>query len=888
MLRRLLRVVRARSLEHDMEDEMRFHVEMEAADLAARGTAPDEALRLAHVRFGGVARHKEAGLEVRGGRWLADAAHDLRYAARGLRRNPGFALVSVLTAALGIGATTAMFSVVDAVLLKPLPYPDSDRLVAVWSMNPELDDEPFSSSPPDFHELATERRTMQSLSAYTATVFNVAAGGEPERVRGARVSASLFTTLGVSPKLGRGFLPQEGEFGSHRVAVISDELWARAFARDPSIVGRVVSLDREPFTIVGVTPPGFGFPDRHADLWTPIAFEPGNVLNTRGNYYLEIVGRLAPGASIAQAHEALHRLATRVAAEHPEGSMKTARIVPLREQMVGVVRPVLLILLGAIGLVLLIACVNVASLLLARGAARQRELAVRMGLGASRTRLVRQLLAESFLIGVLGAAAGVTLAVAGVALVTGHGPADLPRLDEVGVDGRALAFTTMLAVLTAMAFGLAPAIQASRGAAAETLRVGGRTSTGATGRRSRELLVAVQMAFALVLLIGAGLLIRSFAEVARVNPGFSVERLLTMSMALPRTQYPDMAVQHAFFERVLNQVRNLPGVRSAAVTSALSLGGGYWGKRVSFGDRAVETNLDAVPAVGYRVVTRDYFATMGIAMRAGRDFGPADRAGTEGVAIVNETAARKFWPRGTPLGTTIWMGPPEQLVAARHPTGFRFPRLRVVGVVADERFMGLDQAPGAEFYQLSDQVTERPSVMYLVVRTAGDPLALAAAVRREVRALDPYQPVAELATMSQLVRGALSQRRFTMSLLGAFAALALGLAAIGLYGVVAYSVTQRRREIGLRLALGASHRRIRALVVRQGLRPALVGTAIGVLAAILLTRLMRNMLFGIGPGDPITVLAVASMLTAVAAIASLVPAQRVMRVHPAESLRSDG
>jgi predicted permease len=472
-------------------------------------------------------------------------------------------------------------------------------------------------------------------------------------------------------------------------------------------------------------------------------------------------------------------------------------------------------------------------------------------------------------------------------MVTGAGPADLPRLDEVVVDARTLAFTTLLSIATAIAFGLAPALQASRAGATSALRDGGRSSGSGAHRRARELLVAVQMALAVVLLVGAGLLIRSFAEVARVDPGFRVESVLTMNLPLPRTQYPDGTRMWAFLDRVLERVRALPGVRSAAMTTALSLGGGYWGKRISFADRAPATSLDDVQHVGYRVVTRGYFETMGVAVRGGRVFDENDRAGAPGVAVVNETAAKKFWPGRSPIGTTIWMGPPEALITGRLPSSFRFPRLRVVGIVADERFMALDQPPAPEVYQVSEQVTERGSEKYLVLRTDGDPLALAAAVRREVRALDPYQPVAEVATMSQLVRGALAQRRFGTTLLVAFAAVALALAAVGLYGVVAYSVAQRRQELGIRIALGASARRILKLVVGQGLRPALAGAAVGLVGAALLTRLMSSMLFGIRPGDPLTMAVVAGVLGAVALLASLVPARRALRVHPVEALRSD-
>lgn len=891
MLRRLLRLFRTRALEREMDDEMRFHVDMEAADLIARGTAPDDARRLAHLRFGGVSQQKEAALEARSARWLAEAGQDLRYAARLLRRDRAFACVTVLTAALGIGATTAVFSAVDGVLLRPLPFSNPQQLVTIWSANPRQGDDPFTSSPPDFRELASaDTRVVRSLAAFYPTSFTLAVrDDEPARITGARVSSILFTTLGVSPYLGRVLLPAEEQHGSHRVLVISHGLWTRVFGSDSSVIGSMVTIDREPFTVVGVMRPEFRFPERQTDAWVPLAFEPGASLNTRGNYFLQIVGRLMPGATASEAQDALQLVAARVAAEHPEGSMTAVRVIPLQEQFVGAtVRSALLAFLGAIVLVLLVACVNVASLLLARAAARRRELAVRTGLGASRSRLLRQLLTESLVIGLLGGLVGVVLAWGGVALLRNAGPADLPRVDEIALDIRALAFTALLSVATAVLFGIAPALQASRAKVSDALRAGQRAVGGDARRRMREMLVAVQMALAVVLLVGAGLLIRSFAAATRVDPGFRVSSVVTMNVPLARTEYDNGVRMWAFMDRVLERVRGLPGVQSAAVTSALSLGGGYWGKMISFGDRAAATRLEQVPDVGYRVVSRDYFATMGVALRAGRVFDANDRAGSPGVALVNETAARKFWQGANPVGTTIWMGPPEALLTNRLPTSFRFPRLRVVGVVADERFSALDQPPIAEVYQLSEQVTERGSEKYLVVRSDADPLALAAAVRREVRQLDPYQPVAQVATMSQLVRDALAQRRFSTMLLATFAALGLILAAVGLYGVVSYSVAQRRPELGVRIALGASVRQVVGLVVRQGLRPAITGGVLGLAGALMAARLMSSMLFGVAPADPLTIVAVALLLAGVATVASLIPAQRAARVHPAEALRSDG
>lgn len=886
--RRLRLLTGPARIEREMDEEMRFHLEMEADALRQeRGLSRDEARRAAVLGFGGMERFKEEGRDARGGRWLEDARHDLRYTARTLWATPGFTATAVMTLALGIGATTAIFSVVDGVLLKPLPYPDAHELVTVWTTNGAPDSEPFTSSPPDFRELEQLSRSFTGLAAYTVADVNLSSTGEPSRLTAARVSPALFPILGVLPRLGRPFDRHEGEFGAHRVALLSDGLWRASFGADPAAIGRTVRIDRQPYTIVGVMPRSFHFPDRRTQLWIPLAFAPDDGSNTRGNYFLQIVGRLGAGSTLSQARAEVESIASTIEARFPGAVMKGAHVGTLREDVIGNVQGVLWVLLAAVALLLLIACANLANLMLARGASRGREIALRVCLGASRSRLVRQLLTESLTIAILGALVGVLLATAGVAALERLGPSDLPRLDEVRVDLRSLGVATGLCLLTSVLFGLLPALQVSRSQDDEVLREGARASAGTGRRRIREALVAIEMALAVLLLVGAGLLLRSFSEVLRTDPGFRVDRLVTMSIALPETEYPDGPSMWRFYDPLLERVRALPGVRSAAATSALSLRGGYWGKQISLAARPPATAMEQVEDLGYRVVSRDYFRTMGVRLRRGRDFTAADHAGSPGVAVINEAAARHFWPDGDPIGTTIWLGPPEALLGERLPPDFRFPRLEVVGIVEDERFAGLDQPAVPEVYQLYDHVTETPSVMYLGLLVDADAEQIVAGVRAAVRELDPHETVAEVAPMRALVHLATSQRRFALLLIGTFASLAILLAAVGLYGVVAYGVTQRRREFGIRLALGATKSSVLRLVVKEGVRPAVIGAAIGLVAATFATHALASMLFGVPPVDPATYAAVATLLLAVATVGSAIPAWGALRASPMEALRTD-
>jgi len=886
-LARRLRLVTDRSaVEREMTDEIRFHLDMEARALERGGLSPVEARRRAALAFGGIEAVKEAGRDSRGGRGLDDVRQDLRYAIRSLRVRPGFTAVALATLALGIGAATTIFSVVDVILLRPLPFHEPERLVTVWTTNGEPESEPMTSSPPDFREIETGARTFASVAAYTAADMNVGAAGETVRLSGARVSPALLRVLGAVPARGRAFAPAEGEYGAHHVALISHALWLGRLGSDPGALGRRITIDRESYTIVGIMPAGFAFPDRRTQLWVPLAFAPGDNSNTRGNYFLQIIGRLAPDASVALAQQDMNRIAAGVASRYPGAVMQGASVVALHDEVIGESGTLLYVLLGAVTLLLLIACTNIANLLLARGTVRRAEVALRTSLGATRTRLMRQLLVENLVLGLLGAAAGAVFAAVGIEVLSRIGPAELPRLDEVRLDSRILAVTAITGVATSILFGLVPALGTTRVAPADALRDGMRTSASAARRRLREALVAAEVAIALILLVGAGLLLRSFGAVLRVDPGFRADGLVTMSVALPESEY-DAARMWRFHDALLERVRALPGVERAAATSALSLQGGWWGKQISFADRPEASSMDQVPALGYRVVSREYFLTMGVALRRGRDFEPTDRAGGAPVAIVNEAAAREYWPGADPIGRTIWLGPPERLIGSRLPDGYRFPRLEVVGVVADEHYESLDVPPVPEVYQLYEQVTETPSVMYLTIRASGNAETIAAGVRAAVRALDPGETVADVTTMAEVVRRSTAGRRFSLSLMAGFAAIALILAAVGLYGVVAYGVAQRRRELGIRIALGATRSSVVRLVVRDGLRPAVAGAALGLAASVLATQAITTMLFGVPPIDPVTYAVVCVLLLAVAIGGSLVPARRASLTPPMEALRAE-
>ncbi|HJU89295.1 MAG TPA: ABC transporter permease [Gemmatimonadaceae bacterium] len=799
--------------------------------------------------------------------------NDLRYAFRTLRRAPGFALVAILTLALGIGANSGIFSVVSGVLLQPLPFADPDRLVVVWGDHPTIGHE--TASYPDFEDWRRDNTVFTSLAGVTNAGDNFSVpGGEAVRVRSARVTVNFFSTLGVTMAHGRGFVPEEERFGTHQVAVISHGLWQRVFGGSPSVVGRTVTMNGNQFQIIGVAPASMTQPEG-AELWTPLAFNPANPPPGRRSDFLFVIGRLKPSATIDQAKTEMKAIMSRLAQQYPRTNAQwSADVVPLHEELVGDARPALLIFAGAVGLVLLIACANVANLMLARAAAREREVAIRLAMGAPRGRIVRQLLTESVVLSILGGAAGVLLAVWFVASMQTLQLNQIPRLDEVRVDGLVLLFTFGLSVLTGLLFGLAPALRLTRPELQGALKEGGRGSIGGSGvDRIRGALVLSQVALALLLLVGAGLLIRSFQRMLEVDPGFNPERLITFQLTMPSRSYPEVEQLLNAQRAVRERVAALPGVRSVGITSDLPFASGYG--YIAF---AIEGQQPLEPGVVQDMVliaaNNDYFKTMGIPLRRGELFSGKEPIDTLTVAVVNEALVQKFFKGRDPIGARVTLGNPEDGQWAT-----------IVGVVGNTLLDSPSKEPYPQMFFADHQLTQRQ--MSFAVRTSGDPGATAAAIRRAVAEVDPTLPVAALRTMDESFSNAMARPRVNLTLLGVFAAVAVLLAAIGIYGVVSYAVAQRTRELGIRVALGASAHDVLGLVVRQGMTPVAIGVLLGLLAAFAATRVMRSLLYGVGATDPVTLASVTVLLALIAFFASWIPARRATRVDPMVALRSE-
>jgi len=798
---------------------------------------------------------------------------DLRYVVRTLLKNPGFAAVAVLALALGIGANTAIFSVVNAVLLRPLPFPDPDRLAMIYSVNPAKGFPRFPSSAPDFLDWRAQTRSYEEMAAVDGAPFNLIEGTEPERLDGSRVSASFFKVIGIRPALGRDFVPQDDRDGADPVVLIGDGLWRRRFGADPGLVGRAITLDGRRRTVIGVMPLDCSFPN-HSEVWAPIAFTHDD-LSARGAHYLHVFARLKGGVTLEAAQAEIDTIASRLRQQYPDTNAGwDARVSPLADMIVGKIRPALLVLVGAVAFVLLIACANVANLLLARATERRKEVAIRLALGAGRRRLVRQFLTESAILGLTGGLGGLVLALWGTDLLVAAGGDNLPRFREISVDGRVLLFTLGLSLLTGLVFGVVPALQASRPDLNETLKEGGRGGTAGPGRhRFRSALAIGEIALALVLLVGAGLMLRSFRQLLAVDAGFRPDHLLTLEVALPETKYPDAARQTAFLDETLLRLAALPGVDSAAAATTVPLSGGI----ISYSFR-IDGGPDTPPSqrssVRYDAVSAGFFRAMGIPLLQGRGLLESDVAGSPRVAVISAGMARKYLPGENPIGRRIQIDNDASSA----------PR-EIVGVVGDVKHSSLDGEAAPHVYE---PLPQAPSDwLTFVLRASVEPEGLQTAARRAILAIDPQQPVSDMKTGEALIADSVAQPHLAMMLLGVFAAAALLLAALGTYGVVAFSVSQRTHEFGVRMALGAGQREVLTLVVRQGLVLGTGGVVLGLLPAAAATRLLTGLLFGVSAGDPLVYLTVGSLLIAVALLASVVPARRASAVDPIIALRAE-
>ncbi len=785
-----------------------------------------------------------------------------------LAKGGGVTILALLALAFGIGANTAIFSVVNTVLLRPLPYKDSEHLLTLSIVFEQLGPEGSALSPSDFIDFRAQNRTFQ-FAAFEDDLFNFADGQTPEQIPGALATADLFSTLGVPPLLGRGFLPNEDKPGAERVAVLSEGFWRSRFNADPKTIGRSITLDGRLYTIVGVMPASFQFPNRTMQVWVAHQIEPPA---HRGPYYLHGLVRFS--GTIEQARAELGAMAARIKAATPGLPPDYGFIAtPLDEWLVGKVQPALLVLLGAVGLLLLIASLNVANLVLSRAAAREREISIRAALGASRTRIVRQFLTENLVLAVAGGVAGLLLSFWGIDLLRAFGPQDVPRLQEVTVDRWVLGWTALVSLGSGILFGIAPAWHGTRMNLNDSLKETGRAATASGAANGlRNLLVISEIAIALMLLIGAGLLIRSFVSLAQVHPGFVPQQILTMDVSLPRAKYPEPPQVANFYDRLLPRVAALPGVSSAALTSSLPPNG----LQVSDNFLAEGQPLvdDSKAPIGSALATTPgYFKTLGVPLLQGRDFTERDGTNSPPVAIINQTLARQFFGNTNPVGKRLKEGG-----IARKGNPWR----EIVGVVGDVKYEGLGTPTAPAFYWPFRQGPMRS--MSLVLRTTLSPASAAASVRAEMRRIDPDIPLAHVRTIESLIDESVAQPRFRTFLIGVFSAVAVLLASIGIYGVVAYSVALRTHEIGIRMALGAQHRDVLALILRQGFLLALIGIGLGLLGAFGLTRLMRNLLFSVAPTDPITFIGVSLLLLFVALFATYLPARRAAKLNPLTAL----
>ena len=865
-VRRRARALLARdAVERELDDELRFHLEMEVEYNVRRGLDPVEARRAALREFGGVYRIKEQARDARGVSAVEDLGRDLKLASRSLRRTPVYTIVALLTIALGIGVTTAVFSVVDGVLLRPLPYPDPDRIVRLYERNEQYPRNAWAAA--NVHDVRENAKSLSGVAYYGVGTHTILGADEPIRARGAGVSTDFFSVLGVPPFLGRSLTPADGTPGSQPVAIVSYDFWQTALGGDTAFAGRLLRVAGASYPVVGVMPRAFSYP-ASVDLW--VSMHDDNPHRTAHNH--SVIGRLAPGASISSARAEIDAILARRKAEFGTAmDAEGVAITSLHDALANTSRRTLLILFGAVTCVLLVVCVNLASGNLARGESRQRELAVRTALGASRGRLVRQILTENVLLSVVGGAIGALLAVFLTDLFVQFGGGAIPPFAEVRVDGRVLVFGAVVSVLTGVLIGLIPAWHTTHDLRGQIS--GAPTNPAAPRQRSRAVLIASEVALAFALLAGAGLLIRSMQEVLGEQAGFDVDGIVTVDIALPRTTYGDTLAIAGFFDRLLPALRAMPGAQSVGMINQIPLGGSDYSTSLH-----IDGSEDLTAEASYRVADSAYFATLGIPLIRGRGFSAADRMGAPHVTLINETMARRIWPTGDAIGHRV--RPPGMDLHGKD-------WLTIVGVVGDVRHGGLESVPRPEMYISYAQRPERlPEGATVVVRTEAPSAQLATAIRERVRAIDPNVPV-RMSTMAELLTTSTASRRFSTVVLSCFAALALMLAALGIYGVLAYSVAQRQREIGVRMALGAHHGMVRRMVLRDAMRAVVPGLIAGAALAVALAGVLRSLLYGVGAADLTSYVAAGVILTIVAMLAAWIPARRATRVDPLIAIRAE-
>jgi predicted permease len=888
-----------KKMDEELDEELQFHLEKQIGRYIESGVDPAEARRRARLALGGVEQVKEHCRESRGTSLIDTLVEDVNYGLRVLRKNATFTLVATATLAIGIGANTAIFSVLDAVLLHPLPYPQGDRLAMVWESvqvsrchnsqnSPALgnvfdweNQNTVFTDPSTFFDWENRNTVFTAIAAIGYRSFSLTAGGEPIRIDGEAVSANLFSILQVGPVAGRVFTSEEDRPGADRVVLLGHALWSSRFAADPSIVGKTIELNDESYRVVGVMPAGFHFPDPDDQLWVPIAFTPKQ-LGDHGRHYLRILGRLKPGVTLTEAQSQMAALAARLTRQYPDSNTGVGvQLIPLHDQVVGNVRPALLVLMGAVFLVLLMVCGNITQLLLARASARSKEFAVRLALGATRTRLIRQLLTESILLGLTGGAIGVVIALGSARLLGLLSPPDLQRPGEIGLNIPVLAFTLAVSIGAGFLFGIVPAFQSSWCPGEGSLREGSREHSGALGLHTRNFLVVAETAIGVIVLVGAGLLLRSFVQLEKVPLGFDPQNVLSFRVTLPQKRYATLAQRVSFYQRLSERIESFPAVNSAGAISflPLTLAGNTAGITI---EGKAPPAPDQLPFVDFRSVTPGYFRGMAIPLLEGRDISWSDASDKTLVGVVSQTTARVLWPNEDPVGKRIKLGQRDS----------RNPWITVVGVVGDvHQFDLISNRPAIYFPAAQDNLTGE-SVRDWVVRTSADPAMVASSVRAAVSAIDGSLPVSRVRTMRDVISVSvfgrcLARHQFSLFLFGSFALIALVLAAVGLYGLISYSVAQRKHEIGIRMALGAQRRDILSLILSQGLKMTLFGIAAGLLVAFAGSRLMSTLLYGVTCQDPVTFLGVAILLFVVAAVGSYIPARSALKIDPMKTLRDE-